>query len=103
VGSAASHFASLVRGYTNATIVGVETVGGYYVHNGHRAVEYVLPNSKIKTGFSIVFVEQDAPKKDIQPFGRGIIPNYEVSQSYEDFINNIDTQMNFAIKLIEKK
>ena len=105
VGSAASHFASLVRGYTNATIVGKETVGGYYGHNGHKQVEYILPNSKIKTGFFIVFVEQDAPKKSSQPFGRGIIPDYEVSQSFKDFINNRDnrdTQMDLVLKLITK-
>lgn len=103
VGSAASHFASLIKGYTNAAIVGKETAGGYYGHNGHRSFEYDLPNSKIKTGFSIVFVEQDAPKKQSQPFGRGIIPDYEVSQSLTDFLENKDTQMEFALKLIDKK
>lgn len=103
VGSAASHFASLIKGYTNATIIGKETAGGYYGHNGHKPFEYDLPNSKIKTGFSIVFVKQDAPKKESQHFGRGINPDYEVSQSLTDFLENKDTQMQFALKLIHKK
>lgn len=103
VGSAASHFASLVRGYTDATIVGMETSGGYYGHNGHFPVEYQLPNSKIKTRFSIVYVEQDAPQKSSQPIGRGIIPDYIVSQSYEDFIKNEDSQMKFILNLISTK
>lgn len=101
VGSAASHFASLIRGHSNATIVGVETSGGYYGHNGHFPVEYVLPNSKITTRFSIVHVTQDAPNKTTQPVGRGIIPDHEVHQTLEDFMRHEDTQMNYVLKLIE--
>ncbi len=101
VGSAASHFASLVRGHSNAVIVGVETSGGYYGHNGHFPVEYVLPNSKIITRFSIVHVTQDAPNKESQPTGRGIIPDHEVYQSFKDFMQNEDTQLKYVLKLIE--
>jgi len=32
----------------------------------------------------------------------GIIPDYNVSQSYEDYLSQKDTQMEFTIKLIEK-
>lgn len=103
VASAASHFASLVKGYAkNVTIIGVETVGGYYAHNGHSPLVYELPNSKIKTQFSIVKVEQDAPEKKDQPKGRGIIPDYEVWPSLDDFIRHRDTQMEFVLELIEK-
>ncbi|MBC9797942.1 S41 family peptidase [Sinomicrobium weinanense] len=102
VASAASHFASLVKAYArNVTIVGVETVGGYYVHNGHIPLVYELPNSKIKTKFSIVYVVQDAPKKPDQPDGRGIIPDYEVWPELDDFLKHRDTQMEFVLKLIE--
>lgn len=102
VASAASHFASLVRGYTDATIVGMETSGGYYAHNGHFPVKYVLPNSRITTGFSIVHVQQDAPLIDSQPIGRGIIPDHNVSQSFGDFMDHEDTQMKFVLQLIEQ-
>lgn len=104
VASAASHLASLVKAYaTNATIVGVETVGGYYGHNGHIAFVYELPQSKIKTKFSIVYVVQDAPPKPDQPEGRGIIPHHEVWPGFDDFIENRDTQMEFVKKLIRGK
>lgn len=102
VGSAASHFASLVRGHSNATIVGVETSGGYYGHNGHFPVEYILPNSKIITRFSIVHVTQDAPNKSSQPAGRGIIPDHEVYLSFEDFIHQEDSQMKYVLHLISQ-
>jgi Periplasmic protease len=101
VASAASHLASLVKGYArNATVVGVETGGGYYGHNGHVPFVYQLPNSGIKTKFSIVYVVQDAPVKPDQPEGRGIIPHHEVWQSFDDFMKNRDTQMEYVMKLI---
>lgn len=103
VGSAASHFASLVRGYTDATIIGVETSGGYYSHNGHYPISYQLPNSKIISHFSVVYVEQDAPYKPTQPKGRGIIPDYTVFTTLEDFLKQKDTQMNFVLKLIKNE
>jgi len=102
VASAASHLASLVKAYArNVTIVGVETVGGYYGHNGHMSLIYELPNSKIKTKFSTVFVVQDALAKPDQPEGRGIIPDYTVWPSFGDFMQNRDTQMEYVLKLIE--
>lgn len=104
VGSAASHLASLVKAYARSvTIVGVETVGGYYGHNGHMSLIYELPHSKIKTKFSIVYVDQDAPVKPDQPQGRGIIPDHEVWSTFSDFMQNRDTQMAYVLKLIADK
>lgn len=103
VASAASHFASLVKGYAKkVTIVGVETAGGYYAHNGHSPLIYELPHSKIKTQFSIVNLQQDAPEKANQPRGRGIIPDYEVWPTLDNFLQQKDTQMKFTLKLIEE-
>ncbi|NIG54430.1 S41 family peptidase [Chitinophaga sp. Cy-1792] len=102
--SAASHLASLVKAYArNVTIVGVETVGGYYGHNGHSPLVYELPNSKIKTQFSIVYVVQDAPVKPDQPEGRGTMPDHEVWQTFDDYMNKKDTQMEYVMKLIADK
>lgn len=103
VASAASHLASLIRAYSTAILVGVETSGGYYGHNGHIPFVYELPNSKIKTKFSVVYVDQDAPPKASQPVGRGIIPDHEVWMSFDDFMQQRDTQMDYVLKLIEKQ
>jgi hypothetical protein len=104
VASAGSHLASLVKAYArNVTIVGVETVGGYYGHNGHMTSIYELPHSKIKTKFSIVYVVQDAPVKPDQPEGRGIIPDYTVWPAFSDFMQNRDTQMEYVLRLIAEK
>ena len=101
VGSAASHFASYMKGYSNATVFGMETTGGYYGHNGHYPVAYRLPNSGIISRFSIVWVEQDAPVRADQPYGRGIIPHVPVQQSLADFLSQEDTQLKAALQWCE--
>ena len=63
----------------------------------------ILSESKIVTGFYIDNIEQDVLEKPNQFYNRGIIPDYEIPQTFEDFLNNQDTQMEFVLKLIEKK
>ncbi|OZV68192.1 peptidase [Winogradskyella aurantia] len=101
VASAGSLFAAMVAGNKNTTVIGEETMGGYYGHNGHISFGYVLPKSKIITDFSIDNIEQDVPEKDNQSYDRGIIPDLEVSQTYQDFLAHRDTQMAFTLQLIE--
>ncbi len=101
--SAGSLFAAMVAGNTNTTTIGEETMGGYYGHNGHTPMSFKLPKSKIVTTFSVVNLEQDVPEKSNQKYGSGIIPDYQVSQSFKDFMYNIDTQMNFTLELIHKQ
>lgn len=93
----------MLSGNENTVTIGEETMGGYYGHNGHTPVEYKLPKSKIIIKFSVVNLEQDVPKKESQKYDRGIIPDYNVTQTFNDFLNNTDTQMNFTLELIKKK
>lgn len=103
VASAGSLFASMVAGNDNTTVIGEEAMGGYYGHNGHTPFEYKLPNSKIEFSFSIVNLEQDVPEKSNQKYDRGIIPDYDITQTFEDFLENKDTQMNFTLELIKQR
>ena len=75
VASAGSLFAAMVAGNENTITVGEETMGGYYGHNGHTPLGYILPKSKMETFFSVVNLEQDIPKKPNQIYDRGIIPD----------------------------
>ena len=102
VASAASLFASMVASNTNAIVIGEETSGGYYGHNGSFPVEYKLSKSNFTIGFSIVNLTQDVKKKETQPFGRGVIPDFIVEQTFKNFINNKDTQMVFILDLIKR-
>ena len=64
---------------------------------------YVLANSNIKTTFSIVNLKQYVIKKTKQIYIRGIIPDFNINQTFNDYLNQEDTQINFTINLIEKK
>ena len=103
VASAGSLFASLVASNTNAIIIGNETMGGYFGHNGHTPVDYQLPNSKIITSFSIVNLEQDVVDKKNQKYGSGIIPDIYKTQTLDEFIKNEDSTLEFTVKKIETK
>lgn len=103
VASAGSLFAAMVAGNKNTITIGEETMGGYYGHNGHTPFGYVLPKSKIVTDFSIDNIEQDVPQKTNQFYNRGIMPDFEIAQSFEDFLEHKDTQKEFVLNLIKKR
>lgn len=102
VASAGSLFASLIKSDENTIVIGEETLGGYYGHTGHIPVTYELPNSKLKLTFSIVDLEQDVRELMDEKFGNGIVPDFKIGQSHEDFINSKDTQLNYAIEKVKK-
>lgn len=102
VASAGSLFASLVKSDENTIVIGEETLGGYYGHTGHIPVTYELPNSKLQLTFSIVNLKQDVKPLPDENVGDGIKPDFEVTQTYNDFMKNTDTQLNFAIEKIKK-
>lgn len=102
VASAGSLFAAMVAGNENTIVVGEETMGGYYGHNGHTGLDYILPKSKIGISFSVVNLEQDVPKKENQIYNSGIIPDHNITQTYEDYLNQKDTQIEFVFDLIKK-
>ncbi|BAP31189.1 S41 family peptidase [Chryseobacterium sp. StRB126] len=99
VASAASHLASLIKSYTNAIVIGKETVGGYYEHNGHLPLVYELPNTGIQTGFSIVHVIQDAQNLPDQEKGQGVIPHYEIRLTHQEFLDQNDVYLKKALEL----
>lgn len=103
VASAASHLASLIKSYTNAVVIGKETVGGYYEHNGHLPLVYELPNTGIQTGFSIVHVIQDAQNLLDQHKGQGIIPHIEVHQTDQEFVDQTDVYLKKVLELHKER
>jgi len=92
----------MVAGNKNTVVIGEETAGGYYGHNGHIPMEYKLPKSKLGIRFFVVNLEQDVPKKENQIYNRGIIPDYNITQTYEEYLQQKDTQMEFVLDLISK-
>ena len=102
VSSAAAYLAALLYNEGRATIVGEETEGGYYKHNGFHLVEYELPNTRIGFSFSIANVKHALPGRFNEPVGRGVIPNHIVPSTYHDFLENNDTQIQYIIDSLIK-
>lgn len=100
VASAGSLFASLVKSDEHSVVIGEETLGGYDGHTGHIPVTYRLPNTQLLLSFSIVNLEQDVKPLPDQQFGDGVKPDYPVELHIEDYLNHVDTVLEFAKQFI---
>ncbi|WBX77985.1 S41 family peptidase [Tenacibaculum ovolyticum] len=103
VASAASHFSAHIKSDKRAIVIGEETGGTYYGHTGHLPATYELPNSKLGLNFSVVNLEQDVVKLKDEEFGNGVMPDIKIIQSHKDFLENKDSQLNYALKYIKNK
>jgi len=95
--SAAQGFASAYRCYGQGTIIGEET-GGATVNFGDVHI-FKLPNSglKIMTSWEQAF---SSCGNDNQ---RGVIPDFIVKNSIEDYINHTDRVLEFTLNMINDK
>lgn len=91
--SAATMFASSLKGQNNVTLVGEETGGGYYGNSAMHLPTIVLPNTKIKVGLPMYRLVMDKNR----PKGRGVIPDIEIVPS------SIAIKQGLDLKLIEIK
>ena len=103
VASASSLFASMIKSDSRAIVIGEESLGGYYGHTGHIPVTYRLPATKLLLTFSIVDLDQDVLKLPDQPFGHGVVPHHHVYQTLNDYLNDVDTVLEFARQLTTSK
>lgn len=99
--SAAVVFAAALDRTNRATFVGVE-MGGNPIVMGGGLWDCVknTPNTKITFSFGNKLNILDNVALNT---GHGLIPDYVVEESYEDFLSGKDSQMIFTLKLIEKK
>jgi Peptidase family S41 len=93
--SSGSYFAVMVKNSGRGKIIGEETEGGAYSGNGFSTLKYVLPNSKIN--FSFPYAHLIYNFKEDKNSGHGLLPNYEIPDSYKSFKNNDDRQYTFIL------
>lgn len=95
--SAAQGFASAYKCYGQGTIIGEET-GGATVNFGDVHV-FELPHTRLKvmTSWEQAFSSCGIDNQ------RGVIPDFEVQNSIEDYINNNDRVLEFTLNLINGK
>lgn len=95
--SAGSEFAGAIKDYRLGVFVGDET-GGRATSFGEM-LGFFLPNTRFRFGIS--------SKKFFRPNqiddGKGVIPDYFITQNYDDYCQNKDTALEFTKKLIQNR
>lgn len=92
--SGGSEFANMVRTNNLATFVGEETGGGYYGNTSGYSSKLELPHSKLK--IHIPALKFDMNVSGI-PFGRGVIPDFRIIPSIEEYLNNDNVPIKFLL------
>jgi hypothetical protein len=95
--SGGAEFASLVKEHTNAVFIGEEAGGGFNGNTSGTSLELTLPNTKLKIDIPILRFVLDVKKGE---FGRGVIPDYSIQPTFEQFIKGEDVELQLAQKLI---
>jgi hypothetical protein len=98
--SAASLFASSLKGQPNVKIVGEETGGGYYGNNGVFIPDIILPNTYLRVRLPLFrIVNNIEHPKD----GRGVLPDVEVAPTIQSIMRNIDPKIEKVKALIKQQ
>jgi len=99
--SGGSEFTNMMYSKGLATFIGQETGGGYYGNTSGYSQNLTLPNSKITIEIpALQFVMNVEPKL---PFGSGVKPHFEVIPKINQYINNENVCLEYALKLINEK
>ena len=96
--SGAAEFSSLMREHTNAIFIGEEVGGGYFGNTSGYGLDLILPNTEIKIHIPILQFVLDVEKGI---FGRGVIPDFKITQTIKEHLAGIDAEMKFAKNKIE--
>ena len=83
--SAATVFASVLVRNHRAVTVGRETGTAYHYVTAMKFADIQLPNSKIQVHIPLVKEVFDDVVNERAPYGRGLLPDYEVPVTYEEF------------------
>lgn len=97
-GSTTGHFMSMVKYLKLGTLVGEELGSNQFCTGGQKRLR--LPNTGIQ--FSVARNTYVTTATSL-PIDRGIFPEYEVHQSITDYLNKVDTVMEYTMALIQQK
>lgn len=98
--SAASNFVAMIKDSKRGIIVGEQTGGGYNAHNGFTRLLYKLPNTGMQLEFSAVQVQHFLHHPQFNRYG--VEPDYTISNTIHDIIENQDPQMSFIVNNLVK-
>ena len=95
-GSTTGHFMSLVKHLKLGTLVGEELGSNQFCTGGQKRLR--LPHTGIQYSVARNTYETIATSFPVE---RGIMPDYEISASIDDYFNNTDRVMEYTLQIIE--
>ena len=98
--SASCILSSNLKGYKLATFVGEETGGEYNGTCAGYIPEFILPYSKLKVNFGLMYVKSSC---STETYGRGIMPDVEIIPTLEDRINQRDPELEWILNDIKNQ
>ncbi|KIA97565.1 hypothetical protein OA93_13645 [Flavobacterium sp. KMS] len=99
--STTAEFCAIAKSNNRALFIGEETGGGYFGNTSGNAVELVLPNTQIYV--SIPTTKYVLSVKKDKYSNRGILPDYKITPTINEYIQDKDVQLEFALKLADQK
>ncbi len=97
--SGGAEFASLVKMSDRGVFIGDEAGGAYEGNVSGYSESIKLPNSKIQISIPTVHFQVNVNPK---VKGSGVIPDYEIPQTWEAYLKRNNRKKDFAIELITK-
>ena len=98
--SGTSIISAVLKDVKRATFFGEETGGCIYGANSSDYINLTLPNTQLKVTIPIRNGINNISDKN--NLNRGVIPDYEITNSISDILNGKDSEMEFVINYIKK-
>lgn len=96
--SAACLLSSELKSLSNVTFVGEETGGDFNGTVAGVMPQFKLPHSRLPWRIGLMHIR---PENQTEVKGRGIFPDMEIIQTYEDKASNKDPEMDWVLKKVE--
>jgi hypothetical protein len=100
--SAASLFAGLVHKYHRGINVGRETGTCYHQMNADKFAIVLLINTALQLRFPLIKTVFDTSKESDIPFGRGVLPDYDIKLSIEELSNSDQYMIDSTLAIIDE-
>lgn len=97
----ASEFAAVLLGQPNCKIVGRETGSCYYQMNAEKFANILLLSTGMKLRIPMVKIITRSKPNPLIPFGRGVIPDYEVALTFDELTKPKDVILERTLSIID--
>ena len=99
--SGAAEICAILHDQNRATFFGEETGGSYHGSSSGDFLNLTLPHTQIKTVIPIRnYIINVSEESNV---GRGVIPDFSITNTIDDFLSGNDAEMKFVIDYIVKR